>query len=994
AVEKKAQALLGHTQLQHYKLLKKLGEGGMGAVYLAEDTKLGRRVAVKVLPKKFNDNLELLKRFRREAEAAQTLKHPHIVGAYAFGEDAGWHFYVMEYCDGEPLDALLKRDRVLPIARALEITLQVATGLRYAHDLGFIHRDIKPANIFLTREGRAKVLDLGLSKNIEDAELSFKTVSGAVLGTPHYISPEQAQGEKRIDGRTDIYSLGATLYHLLTGQTPFDGSSVYEILSKQVTAQLPNPQDLREDIPEGVVHVLRRMMAKNRADRYRDCGELVRDLEEVAAGKSPATQVLDPALSAVALVRKKAARRATLRRSTARTPGRGAGLAWAAGAAAAALVAVLLLWGGGRGAASGRPAVPEPREKTAPPARASTAPAVPEDPWKKAVDLLALVDPREDAVVGTWTRGPDGIASDRARGARLQIPYAPPEEYDLRVVFTRREGRLDVNLLLWLGDRACAWQMGAYGDEIFGFSLVAGRPVQENPTTQRRPGGLQNGRRTTALVQVRRGGVRAYVDQQLVAEWADLRSIEPDPAWRLPSRARLGLGSQESATVFHAAHLLEVTGRGTPGRGPTAAVDDAWVAAVALLPAEEQVRRVREKLHERNTAFVPESLQAEIEGGKVVGVSTTNVVLSDIAPLRALRDLRRVSLTGEAENPRRRNRMPLQDLEPLRGMRLTELDVSLTFVSDLSPVQGMPLTRLILGHARVQRLDAVRGMPLVHLECNGTEVEDLSPLRGLKLRQLSIADTEVRDLSPLQGMPLESLAANRSSIESLEPLRGMPLRTLHILGTEGPDLAVLRTLPLRDLMLDLKAGHELGVLLDLADLEVVNTLGAAEFWRRHAPAGSVFHEGEALKVLERSEGSLLERQAMPQTGSGWSGDAQVGIRSPSPLWATLELPVPASGRYRVIVWTTRAPNHGALDLSVDGRPLDRIVLGDVPKAVPVARAVGELDLVGGPRTLRLAVSEKSQDSTLYRGALDAVHLVRLPMGTAPAGRGLVGHWTF
>jgi eukaryotic-like serine/threonine-protein kinase len=316
-VEKKAQAQAGAQQLLHYKLLKKLGEGGMGAVYLAEDTQQGVKVAVKVLPRKYAAEAELLKRFRREADAAGQLKHPNIVGAYRFGEDRGFHFYVMEYCEGETLDATLKREQRLAIHRAIDLTLQAARGLKYAHDQGFIHRDIKPANIIVTREETAKILDLGLSKNLEESEKSFKTVSGAVLGTPHYISPEQAQGEKAIDGRTDLYSLGATFYHLLTGQTPFDGTTIFEILSKQVTAQLPNPQDLREEIPDAAVHVLRRMMAKAPADRYRDCGELIEDLEQLRSGKVPATKILDPALSAVALVRKRPVGRrpSTLRRA-------------------------------------------------------------------------------------------------------------------------------------------------------------------------------------------------------------------------------------------------------------------------------------------------------------------------------------------------------------------------------------------------------------------------------------------------------------------------------------------------------------------------------------------------------------------------------------------------------------------------------------------------------------------------------------------------------
>src|SRR5688572_6568629 len=173
----------GVTELGTYKLMKKLGEGGMGAVYLALDPGSQRHVAVKVLPRHLGTNAEFVKRFRREAEAAARLKHPNIVGAFAAGEDLGYHYYVMEFCEGKALDTILAVEKRLPVPQALSITLQAARGLKFAHDQGIIHRDIKPANIILAVDGTAKILDLGLSKNLEESTVSFKTVTGAVLGT-------------------------------------------------------------------------------------------------------------------------------------------------------------------------------------------------------------------------------------------------------------------------------------------------------------------------------------------------------------------------------------------------------------------------------------------------------------------------------------------------------------------------------------------------------------------------------------------------------------------------------------------------------------------------------------------------------------------------------------------------------------------------------------------------------------------------------------------
>jgi serine/threonine-protein kinase len=311
-VEKKLQAQQsdGIEQIGPYKLIKKLGEGGMGVVYLAEDMNIGRKFAVKILPERYADDGEFVSRFRREARAAGSLNHVNIVSAYNIGEDQGTHFIAMEYCEGEPLDNALKRDGSMPCEKALEIVIQIARGLGHAHEHGFIHRDIKPANIMLCKPlgdgngpGVAKILDLGLSKDMRAIEQSFNTQTGVPMGTPHYISPEQAQGEKNIDGRTDIYSLGATLYHLITGETPFQGSSAAVIMIKHINEQLPNPQDLNENIPDGVVHIIQKMMAKEPADRYRDCKELLDDLELVINGQMPNSSAIEGEKSSVGVAR-------------------------------------------------------------------------------------------------------------------------------------------------------------------------------------------------------------------------------------------------------------------------------------------------------------------------------------------------------------------------------------------------------------------------------------------------------------------------------------------------------------------------------------------------------------------------------------------------------------------------------------------------------------------------------------------------------------------
>jgi hypothetical protein len=305
-VEQKIQARRegGIHRLLHYELLRKLGQGGMGAVYLAEDTLADRKVAIKVLPRDMARDVESMKRFHREADAMGRLNHVNIVRAFSMAEDQGRHFFVMEYCEGETLDGRLKDGSTFPSVEATGLLIQIARGLKYAHEAGLIHRDIKPANVLVTRAGIAKILDLGLTKNIASGS-SFLTHSGIAVGTPHYMSPEQVRGERDLDGRTDIYSLGATYYHMVTGDTPFHGSSAIEVVTQHLNEQIPDPRDIREEIPDGVVHVIRRMLAKKRDDRYRDCAELLEDLERVVDGLAPESREIDAALSSVAMPTKR-----------------------------------------------------------------------------------------------------------------------------------------------------------------------------------------------------------------------------------------------------------------------------------------------------------------------------------------------------------------------------------------------------------------------------------------------------------------------------------------------------------------------------------------------------------------------------------------------------------------------------------------------------------------------------------------------------------------
>lgn len=275
-------------RLGPYRLLKKLGEGGMGSVYLAEEEPGGRKVALKLLPKALRGGDDsALKRFRREANAAMRLFHPHLVRGYAVGEDRGFPYYVMEYCEGETLESLLRREKRLEWTRVLEIGQGIASALAHAHARGFVHRDVKPANILVTKEGVPKLLDLGISKSREELETSFRTEPGVVIGTPHYLSPEQAQGADNLDGRSDLYSLGATMYHLLTGRVPYTGTTPLEIVAQHLHGEVPDPAAHRPDLPPAGSALIRRMLAKSPDDRFRSAAELLGEIRRLRRASAP-----------------------------------------------------------------------------------------------------------------------------------------------------------------------------------------------------------------------------------------------------------------------------------------------------------------------------------------------------------------------------------------------------------------------------------------------------------------------------------------------------------------------------------------------------------------------------------------------------------------------------------------------------------------------------------------------------------------------------------
>jgi beta-lactam-binding protein with PASTA domain len=258
-----------------YRVLSRLGSGGMADVYLAEDQLLGRQLAVKVLHHHFAEDQEFVERFRREASSAAALSHPNIVAIFDRGEWNGTYYIAMEYVAGRSLKTVVREQGALDPAAAIDIVTQILRAARFAHKRGVIHRDLKPHNVIIDEEGRARVTDFGIAK----AGASDMTLTGSIMGTAQYLSPEQAQGHA-VSGRSDLYAVGIILYELLTGSVPFDGETAVAIAFKQVSAEPRTPSELQPGVPGALDAVVLRALAKDPAQRFADADEFIAALQQ------------------------------------------------------------------------------------------------------------------------------------------------------------------------------------------------------------------------------------------------------------------------------------------------------------------------------------------------------------------------------------------------------------------------------------------------------------------------------------------------------------------------------------------------------------------------------------------------------------------------------------------------------------------------------------------------------------------------------------------
>jgi serine/threonine protein kinase len=826
-----------------YTVLDKLGEGGMGVVLRARHGRMEREVAIKVLPPKALKSETAVDRFYKEVRAAAKLIHPNIVTAFDASEHAGTHYLVLEFVDGKDLSEVLKEHGPLPVAQAVECTIQAARGLEYAHSKGLIHRDIKPANLLLAKDGTVKILDLGLARlEQEQASRDGLTKSGQIMGTVDYMSPEQARDTKHADARSDIYSLGCTLYRLLTGIPVYDGDSIMNKMMSHAQDPIPSLKAARVDATEKLDAAFRKMVAKQADDRQQTMTEVIVDLEVALSPDAPperrvGEQSSDNALTEffskldsdkrVAPVATKlqqateanvveetidlnqqdeptgeqlqklaqpkppAEPKAAVRaKKKIKKHNSQPALIWLLGGGGVLCVVTLLglvalfVGGGDDGGETNNDATsagaPGQAEEVESAFGFNTPADLQAGRW---YSLLPVIEPRH-AVVGSWVKDGDGLASSPSTSnATIAVPAEIEGSYELFLAFTRNSGDHSVNCNFPVGDRLCSMYLdvGDTDDSLLGPT--------ENPTVNP-SGSLTLGQRYTVYVTVQRTGDQATIDVELNGRqhlhWSGASASLPASH----SVGQFSIGSFDGDTVFHqvAVHMTSGKGRVTEASPVAIKILDEPVGTAQRIAAEWIIGLggsiiVTGEGHKTMSADDLPDAPFTIEAvylGKTLGDK-------HLHRLWALENLHQlgVSMVG-----------PNFDWEPLQRFRgLQWLSVEYTAFGDEDMPYLNKLMNLRTLQLRQTRVTAngLTHLPtkITHLNLRSTKTDNdaLSVIRSLaELTYLNLDSTQVNDegMSQLANLSnLEELDLNRTSISKRGLMQLQELMKLKLLDVSG-----------------------------------------------------------------------------------------------------------------------------------------------------------------------------------------------------------------
>ncbi len=708
-------------RLGKYRILKVLGHGGMGVVYMAEDPALRRTVAVKAMLPTIAASANAGKRFLREAQSMAAVEHDHIVRIYQVDEDRGVPFLAMEFLKGEPLDERLKHGDQLPLADVLRIGREIAEALSAAHATGLIHRDIKPANVWLESKGegrrmkdetdtvqgssfiphsssfRVKILDFGLARAA--SKESGLTQEGAIIGTPAYMSPEQTRGEV-VDARTDLFSLGVVLYRLCTGKQPFQGKDTVSTLMEVALHEPPPPAKINRAVPQEVSDLVMKLLEKDAAKRFATADDVVHALRQLhdKVTSRKGDKVLESAVGDTTA--------------------------------------------------------------TMPPSHPLAA-VVPRPVKKRSAALVAVA---LAAVFGLLVLAGGAVYYWQTNHGIVRIEIDDP---DIKVVFDKDgptiSGADKKDIKLRAGEFGLRISRGDLDFDTDKFILKRGEKI------------------TLKIEWLKEGKLQAVQDGKVVKEalakvdGTPIVSFAPlDPAW-LKAVAAMKADRQVEAVK---AELMK-RNLDFDGKLDHKLDKDGQVTELAFLTENvTDISPVRaltglRKLVCSGSAFDKKRLAdlAPLKGLQLTNLDCNNTNVADLTPLAGMK---LASLRLQSTQ--------VSDLSPLEGMPLTMLSCPYAPVSNLAPLKGMQLTGLHLSYTKVSDLAPLKGMQLTFLDFNATPVTDLSPLKGMKLTTLRCKYTKVADLSLLRGMPLKELecdielakrhAEMLRSIKTLENING------------------------------------------------------------------------------------------------------------------------------------------------------------------------------------------------------------------------------
>jgi serine/threonine protein kinase/Leucine-rich repeat (LRR) protein len=805
----------------NYEILRELGRGGMGVVYQAKNKLMDRVEVLKVINQRLLDRPGSVDRFLREIRSVAKLNHSNVVAAYSALQLGELLVFAMEYVEGQDLAGFVKAIGPLPVPHACFYTQQAALGLQHAFENGMVHRDIKPQNLMLARRGVkhiVKVLDFGLAKvvreKIEDPGL---TGEGRMLGTPDYMAPEQILDAASADIRADIYSLGCTLYFLLSGKPPFKGRSPYEIFQAHQSMDAPSVNDARPDAPVELAQVVRKMMAKDRSQRYQTPLEVVRAL-------SPFIQ-----------------------QSRNQTP------------AEASFVAST----GSRAAAESKPSAPSGAASTAREALTASDSRTPRSSVIRKPRVLGISAASSKKVwiiagvagsllvVGLLSLLAGGVLRVKTKQGTIVLDNLPADAevlVDGEVVTLKLSDGKPLVVGITPGKRH--WlEVKKEGFKVFGEEVE-----------------IDAGDQRAVAVRLERIGAPAEPTPAGDAAANKNRLVPLDPAWlqKVPGLSAEEQVKEVSAELRRRNPNFEGNVKHESAGGAVIAlwflVDNVTdISPVSALSRLKKLSCVGNSQGQGKLADL-----TPLQGMDLVNLDCSMTQVADLRPLKGMK-LRTLALwVTSAGDLTPLKGMPLEDLNlggaqtadltplrgmplrtlivnstrvkdlgPLKGMELENLNILGTAVADLSPLSGMPLLRLSCNATQIDDLTPLKSTKLVSLDCNATRVKDLTPLKGLKLTVLGLHFTHVEDISALKGMPLTYLNCQGLPITDLSVVKGMPLTTINIAGTRVADLSPLGGTPLQELYFDYtpKRGDK-AVLDSIKTLAKINGKPTAEFWKQ------------------------------------------------------------------------------------------------------------------------------------------------------------------